>query len=108
MNPEKYRDDDLLPFFNSNPELSEIYEAIGNTSDDELRKEAARKYLDCVTYVESCGEYRDDDDRKFHTDGNTFYYSEDTWTRHLFEAVTSHYSNDKVEYLAHLQGSSCN
>ena len=101
--------DDLLPFFHSNPELSEIFKII-NSSDNEpeQRKVSIARYLNCVAFVETNGEFRDPNDRRFHADNNRYCYSEDTWTRRLYEAVPFRYRNDDVDYTAPLRGDSCN
>jgi len=44
--------DDLLPFFYSNPELTDIYKVISKNSNDVKRKTKIEKYLSDVTYVE--------------------------------------------------------
>lgn len=48
---EESHDDDLLPFFHSNPELTDIYTIISNNSDDEQRKAVIKNFLNCVAYV---------------------------------------------------------
>ena len=108
-NPDSGHDDDLLPFFHSNPELSEIYKIISNSNNEpQQRKVAVARYLDCVTFVETNREVRDVNDRRFHADNNTYYYSKDTWTKRLFEAVASRYRDDNVDLTAPLRGDSCN
>ena len=66
------------------------------------------RYLGCVSYVDLNKEYRDVDDQRFSTDHNVFCYNEDTWTKRLYAAVATRYSNDYVEYTAPLRGKSCN
>ena len=102
-------DDDLLPFFYSNTELAEHYRMIISSTSDVQRRTKIQKYLDCVTYVESYGECRDDDDERFCSDHNMYYYIEDTWTKRLFRAVAFRYHVFySVEYTAHLRGRTCN
>ena len=100
--------DDLLPFFHSNPELTNIYKTITDSTNDAHRKAKIEKYLSNIEYVELNRECRDDDDRRFHADHNMFCYNEDTWTKRLFVALSSRYHDHQMEYTAHLRGNSCN
>jgi len=104
---ERGHDDDLLPFYHSNPELLEIYKIISSDEEPPQRKARVLIYLNCVNLVEAGGNLRCNNDRRFHTDDNCYIYSEDTWTKRLFEAVVSRYQNDDIDYTAPFQGPSC-
>lgn len=108
---ESGHDDDLLPFFHSNPQLCEIYRFIGSRNEEPpQRKATIKRYLDCVTYMETnMGEFIDvNDNKRFHADNNKYHYTEDTWSKRLFEAVASRYPEHDIDYTATLRGNSCN
>ena len=105
---DESHDDDLLPFFYSNPVLTDIYEKIASSTNDVHRKAKVDNYLNNINYVESNREFRGDDDRRFHLDHNKYYYSEDTWTKRLVVALSFRYTDHQVQYVADLRGNSCN
>ena len=109
-NRESSHDDDLLPFFHSNPELSEIFKIISNNDNEpeQRKKIAVARYLSCITFMETNREFRGPNDRRLHADNNTYCYSEGTWMKRLYKAVSSRYQNDDVDYTAPLWGDSCN
>jgi len=102
-------DDDLLPFFYSNPQLTFYYRVnIESNIGTDQRRVKLKKYSDCIEYVQSTRDYRDLDDERFVCDHNIYQYSEDTWTKRLFRALTFRYSDCKVEYTADFRGRACN
>ena len=102
-------DDDLLPFFHSNPELLTIYPLISNNVEEpQPRKDKIQRYLNCISFVEDRSDLGcSSDQRRFHADNYSYVYAEDTWTKRLFEAVSSRYQSSKVEYTAPFRGRSC-
>ena len=105
---DESHDDDLLPFFYSNPQLTDIYKMIARSTNDVHRKAKIDNYLSSIDYVESSREFRGDDDQRFHVDHNKYYYNEDTWAKRLFVALSSRYHDLQVQYTADLRGNSCN
>lgn len=50
-------DNDLLPFFYCNPQLTLYYRVVnGNNTSTEQRRANLQKFTDCIVYVESSGD----------------------------------------------------
>ena len=90
---EASHDDDLLPFFYSNHDLSQVYQILSINSD-ESRKSKLTSYISSINYVETTKDYRTDDDKRFFIDHNLYCYSEDTWTKRLYAAISFRYSDE--------------
>lgn len=61
---EASHDDDLLPFFYSNRDLSQVYQILSINSD-EPRKSKLTSYISSINYVETTKDYHIDDDKRF-------------------------------------------
>lgn len=99
-------DDDLMPFFLSNPELIFFYESI--LSSGGTRKVKAEECLQCLHYIDINKDYRNESDERFFHDHNVYQYEEDTWTKRLFKATALRYSDFNVQYTADARGKACN
>ena len=98
-------DEDLMPFFLSNPELVMYY---CNINEDSHRHARAQEYLESINYVNRHKRYRNTTDEKFYCDHNAYLYAEDTWTRRLFMATKLRYTTLDTEYTAVFRGAQCN
>ena len=78
------QEEDLLPFFLSNPELVLYY---NNLPIEGTRGIMVKEYLESLQYVDKHGHYKNASDEKKFCDHNMYEYEEDTWSRRLYMAI---------------------
>lgn len=98
-------DNDLMPFFLSNPELVMYFNSINKEGSRRIK---VQEYLDSIDFVRKNCTYRNFYDEKFFHDHNIYYYEEDVQTRRLNVATKLCYTNVDVQYTVDLRGMACN